>query len=259
MAADSTAAEAREAELRTAALGVARELSAARRQAARRLEQRMADELAALGMSGAQLGIEQEADDGALAADGIDRIEFLLAANPGEPPKPLARVASGGELSRIMLALKALAATAGETPILIFDEVDAGIGGSVAVAVARRLKALAQTRQLLCITHLAQIAAYADHHVRSRNARAPDASSRMRGRSTPPNASPRCRACSAAPRPRPRRSGTPSVCSPRRAARRPAPNLDRPADRCLNPRAVVLGHSTSAYGPGGTWFGRRGR
>jgi DNA repair protein RecN (Recombination protein N) len=165
VAADSTAAEAHEAELRTAAHGVARELSAARRQAARRLEQRMADELAALGMSGAKLSIAQEADDGALAADGIDRIEFLLAANPGEPPKPLARVASGGELSRIMLALKALAATAGETPILIFDEVDAGIGGSVAVAVARRLKALAQTRQLLCITHLAQIAAYADHHV----------------------------------------------------------------------------------------------
>jgi len=165
VAADSTAAEAREAELRAAALAVARELSATRRQAARRLEQRMADELAALGMSGAQLGIEQEADDNTLAADGIDRIEFLLAANPGEPPKPLARVASGGELSRIMLALKALAATAGETPILIFDEVDAGIGGSVAVAVARRLKALAQARQLLCITHLAQIAAYADHHV----------------------------------------------------------------------------------------------
>ena len=165
VAADSATAEAREAELSTAALAVARALSTARHQAARRLEQRMADELAALGMSGAQLGIAQEADDGALAADGIDRIEFLLAANPGEPPKPLARVASGGELSRIMLALKALAATAGETPILIFDEVDAGIGGSVAVAVARRLKALAQARQLLCITHLAQIAAYADHHV----------------------------------------------------------------------------------------------
>ena len=90
----------------------------------------MAAELAALGMSGAELGVAQESDDAALTADGIDRVEFLLAANPGEPPKPLARVASGGELSRIMLALKALAATAGETPILLFDEVDAGIGGT---------------------------------------------------------------------------------------------------------------------------------
>jgi DNA repair protein RecN (Recombination protein N) len=125
----------------------------------------MAAELAALGMSGARIGVAQETDEEALTADGIDRVEFLLAANPGEPPKPLVRVASGGELSRIMLALKALAATAGETPILIFDEVDAGIGGTVALAVARRLKALAQNRQLLCITHLAQIAAYADQHV----------------------------------------------------------------------------------------------
>ncbi|HSQ00126.1 MAG TPA: DNA repair protein RecN [Candidatus Dormibacteraeota bacterium] len=165
VAADGAAAEAIEAQRREEALAVARALSGARRAAARQLEARMAAELAALGMSGAQLGVDQEADDGALTTDGIDRVEFLLAANPGEPPKPLARVASGGELSRIMLALKALAATAGETPILIFDEVDAGIGGSVALAVARRLKALAQSRQLLCITHLAQIAAYADQHV----------------------------------------------------------------------------------------------
>lgn len=164
-AADSAAAAAREADRRAEALAVARRLSDARRQAARQLEARMADELAALGMRGAQLGVAQDTDDGALTVEGIDRVEFLLAANPGEPSKPLARVASGGELSRIMLALKALAATAGETPILIFDEVDAGIGGSVALAVARRLKTLARSRQLLCITHLAQIAAYADHHV----------------------------------------------------------------------------------------------
>ena len=163
--ADGDSAAAIEAERREAALAVARKLSAARIRAARQLETRMADELAALGMSGAQLGVALEAEEAGLSADGIDRVEFLLAANPGEPPKPLARVASGGELSRIMLALKALAATAGETPILIFDEVDAGIGGSVAVAVARRLKTLAQNRQLLCITHLAQIAAYADQHV----------------------------------------------------------------------------------------------
>lgn len=164
-AADAAAAEAVEAERRAAAVAIARELSAARRLAAQELERRMIDELAALGMEGAQFGVAQETDDDAVNAEGVDRIEFLLAANPGEPAKPLARVASGGELSRIMLALKALTAAAGETPILIFDEVDAGIGGSVALAVARRLKALARTRQLLCITHLAQIAAYADHHV----------------------------------------------------------------------------------------------
>ena len=165
VAADDAAAQALEAQRREEALTVARELSAARRTAARKLESRMAEELATLGMSGAELGVEQESAEDALTAEGVDRVEFLLAANPGEPPKPLARVASGGELSRIMLALKALAATAGETPILIFDEVDAGIGGSVALAVARRLKTLAQSRQLLCITHLAQIAAYADQHV----------------------------------------------------------------------------------------------
>jgi len=159
------AAEANESALRTTALTVAAELSAARRDAAARLEVRMVDELAALGMDGARFGVAQQRDEAALAADGIDQVEFLLAANPGEPAKPLARVASGGELSRIMLALKALTAAAGETPILIFDEVDAGIGGSVAVAVARRLKTLSHTRQLLCITHLAQIAAYADQHV----------------------------------------------------------------------------------------------
>ena len=101
---------------------------------------------------------------GALGPTGTDTLEFLLSANPGETPKPLARIASGGELSRIMLALKALTAGLAETPILIFDEVDAGIGGTVADAVARRLKALAHNRQLLCITHLPQIAAYADHH-----------------------------------------------------------------------------------------------
>ena len=129
----------------------------------------MRRELATLGLSDAVFRVMQHAATDATAADrlsgtGLDAVEFYLSANPGEPPKPLARVASGGELSRIMLALKALTASSAETPILIFDEVDAGIGGAVADAVARRLQALAATRQLLCITHLPQIAAYADHH-----------------------------------------------------------------------------------------------
>lgn len=157
-------------ELRGRALAVAGELSAARREVARRLERRMREELARLGLDGAVFRVAWQPPAagepaGALGADGVDRVEFLLSANAGEDAKALARVASGGELSRVMLALKALTATRLEKPILIFDEVDAGIGGIVADAVARRLKSLAGTRQLLCITHLPQIAAYADHHL----------------------------------------------------------------------------------------------
>ena len=150
------------------ALQIAQQLSVHRRAAAARLEEQMQRELAALGMAGALFRVEIDTATGsdaeALSASGRDRVEFALAANRGEPLKPLARVASGGELSRIMLALKALTASANETPILIFDEVDAGVGGAVADAVARRLRALAETRQLLCITHLPQIAAHASHH-----------------------------------------------------------------------------------------------
>jgi DNA repair protein RecN (Recombination protein N) len=147
-----------------AGLALARALAAERSAAARRLETRMVGELAALGMRDAVFRVAQDTADGALGPTGIDAVEFFLSANPGEAPKPLARVASGGELSRILLALKTLTASVGETPILIFDEVDAGIGGAVADAVARRMKRLAGNRQILCITHLAQIAAYADHH-----------------------------------------------------------------------------------------------
>jgi DNA repair protein RecN (Recombination protein N) len=149
---------------------VATELSERRRVAARRLEREMRAELATLGLAGAVFRVRIEppaaesATEDALGPTGFDAIEFFLSANPGEDPKPLAQVASGGELSRVMLALKALTATSAETPILVFDEVDAGVGGGVADAVARRLKALAANRQLLCITHLPQIAAYADHH-----------------------------------------------------------------------------------------------
>jgi DNA repair protein RecN (Recombination protein N) len=147
-----------------AALALAQALSSTRQDAARQLEARMETELSALGMREAVFRVAHTTDPGGLDRTGIDAIEFLLSANPGEAARPLARIASGGELSRIMLALKALTASVGEAPILIFDEVDAGIGGAVADAVARRLHLLAQNRQLLCITHLPQIAAYADHH-----------------------------------------------------------------------------------------------
>ncbi|HEV8716146.1 MAG TPA: DNA repair protein RecN [Candidatus Binatia bacterium] len=162
-----------------AAWAQARELSLARQAAAQTLEARMSEELAALGMKGATFSVRfhgekmDEADETAgepflrnghrLRDTGCDRTEFYLSANPGEPLLPLAQVASGGELSRLMLALKALSAAVGEAPTLIFDEVDAGIGGAVAEVVGRRLRALARQRQVLCITHLPQIAAFADH------------------------------------------------------------------------------------------------
>ena len=155
----------------------AQDLSQARRTAAQTLETRMIDELAGLGMKGATFSIHcrsrtanhTDADnpfvhnDAQLFSTGCDQLEFHLSANPGEPPLPLINVASGGELSRLMLALKALSVEAREAPTLIFDEVDAGIGGGVAEVVGRRLKALAAQRQVLCITHLPQIAAFAEH------------------------------------------------------------------------------------------------
>jgi DNA repair protein RecN (Recombination protein N) len=139
----------------------------------------MMQELASLGMKGASFrvhfdqaenGVAHEAVGGPFLREGqrlrntgYDRVEFYLSTNPGEPLLPLVQVASGGELSRLMLALKTLSAAVGEAPTLIFDEVDAGIGGAVAEVVGRRLKALAKHRQVLCITHLPQIAAFADH------------------------------------------------------------------------------------------------
>ncbi|MGE0825854.1 MAG: DNA repair protein RecN [Candidatus Binatia bacterium] len=162
-----------------AAWAVAHELSQRRRAGARLLEESMKKELANLGMKGATFTVrfqqEEEKDTETptdsplvqgghqLRPTGCDRVGFYLSANLGEPVRPLVNVASGGELSRLMLALKTLSAAVGEAPTLIFDEVDAGIGGAVAEVVGRRLKTLAKQRQVLCITHLPQIAAFADH------------------------------------------------------------------------------------------------
>ena len=135
-------------------------------------------ELAELGMPGARFSVRAEdlpagpargpaapltREGVRLGPDGSERIEFDLAANPGEGARPLARVASGGELSRIMLALRHVAGGS-EVPTLVFDEVDAGIGGAAAEVVGRRLQSLARGAQVICITHLAQIAAFADRH-----------------------------------------------------------------------------------------------
>ena len=102
---------------------------------------------------------------GELSAHGLERAEFLVSANPGQPVKPLNKVASGGELSRVSLALQVVLAGLGRIPTLIFDEVDVGIGGRVAEIVGNKLRALGQSRQALVITHLAQVAAQGDRHL----------------------------------------------------------------------------------------------
>ncbi|MBO4879654.1 MAG: DNA repair protein RecN, partial [Clostridia bacterium] len=103
--------------------------------------------------------------DGEMHKNGADEVEFLLSANRGEPLKPLSRVASGGELSRIMLAIKTVCAGSDGTPTLIFDEVDTGISGRTAVKVGERMSLVAKEKQVLSVTHLPQIAAFADCHL----------------------------------------------------------------------------------------------
>jgi DNA repair protein RecN (Recombination protein N) len=145
----------------------AQQLSARRKHAAQQLGKRVESELAALAME--RTRVEIRVVPGAWSERGADTIQFLIAPNPGEEPKPLDRIASGGELSRVALALKTCAGArkpdASVTPLtLVFDEIDAGVGGSAAEAVGRRLKKLARGAQVICVTHLAQIAGFADHH-----------------------------------------------------------------------------------------------
>lgn len=160
---------AEEARLRSIFLEAAGALSVSRRDAARRLSKALARELAALAMPDCQVDVRvtsaSESPDRWSAA-GVDEVEFLLSPNPGEELRPLARIASGGELSRIMLALHTLAAADGPGRTLVFDEVDAGIGGVAADAVGARLQALARRNQVICVTHLPQVAARAGAHFR---------------------------------------------------------------------------------------------
>ncbi len=178
--------EERRAELVTAvdravdaAATIARQLSAGRTAAAKQLATRVDAALAEVGMTGARLVpvvtalLARDGDPPALVVDqrrlsatGWDKVELLLAANPGEEPRPLQRVASGGELSRIMLALKRILSRADKVATYVFDEVDAGIGGAVADVVGRQIKQVAGDKQVVCITHLGQIAVFADHHFR---------------------------------------------------------------------------------------------
>ena len=144
------------------AMAEAKTLSKRRKRAARELDEKVVSALHELGMEGAQFETRIEAAD--LSRTGVDRVGFYLSANPGEKLKPLRQVASGGEVSRIMLAMKVVFANADMIPTLIFDEIDAGVGGAVATKVAEKLAELAQFHQTICITHLPQIAAAAATH-----------------------------------------------------------------------------------------------
>jgi DNA repair protein RecN (Recombination protein N) len=153
----------------------AAELSAARRQVGERLAEAVERELADLGMEKTRFAVrfsQSQAQDGVYVGDerlacdgrGIDRVEFLIAPNVGEELKPLGKIASGGETSRLMLALKTVLSAADATPTLIFDEIDQGIGGRMGGVVGRKLWGLTLSHQALCVTHLPQIAGYGDAH-----------------------------------------------------------------------------------------------
>lgn len=177
-----TNSEERLAELRAQEEAVLRKigeqaamLSAARQEAARRLSACIEAELNDLRMEGTRFEvlIEQQDDPAgcfvgekrlSFDATGVDRVEFLMAANRGEPLRPLVKVASGGETARIMLALKSVLSRADPTPTLIFDEIDQGIGGRVGTTVGQKLWKLAENHQVLCVTHLAQLAGFGDSH-----------------------------------------------------------------------------------------------
>jgi len=145
---------------------LAERLTRERVKAAKKLEAAVMGELAALRMDRTRFAVTVDTDrtETGLGPSGRDRIEYQFSANEGEPLQPLARVASGGELSRVMLAMKTVLAEADEVPIVIFDEIDAGVGGGVAAVMGKRLRALAKHRQVFCITHLPQIASHADVH-----------------------------------------------------------------------------------------------
>ena len=185
--------KAREMDLRRQVGQLAGQLSEARQYAARGLADAIQEEVAGLAFGHAQVVVEirqSDSEDGvpvgtsdgvpcatasssgesirrlAFNETGVDSVEFLISLNPGEPPRPLARTASGGEASRLMLAIKSILSTADQIPILVFDEIDAGIGGRVGSVLGQKLWGLSKSHLVLCVTHLPQIACYADHHAK---------------------------------------------------------------------------------------------
>ena len=157
---DSAAVAAREAYLKAA-----KKLSSARSKAAKSLSKAVEAELPDLKLGSAKFIVDQQTDETRIAAPGFDQIAFHVQTNPGTLPGPLMKVASGGELSRFLLALKVVLADRGSAPVLIFDEIDTGVGGAVADAIGRRLKRLSQKVQVLTVTHAPQVAARADAHL----------------------------------------------------------------------------------------------
>jgi DNA repair protein RecN (Recombination protein N) len=158
--------EAAVAGARAAYYGAAGSLSAARNRSARALEQAVMTELPPLKLERAEFSVDLRSDKTLVSASGYDRAEFLVRTNPGSRPGPLIRVASGGELSRFLLAIKVCLAERGTAPTLIFDEIDAGVGGAVADAMGQRLARLSQRAQVLAVTHAPQVAARAQSHYR---------------------------------------------------------------------------------------------
>lgn len=155
--------EAQKRQLLTKATSLAKLLSEERKKAAEIFVESVGKELKTLNMPDVRLEVKSE--QGKLTLNGMDTIEFLISANVGEPPKAIAKIASGGELSRIMLALKSVLADKDDIPTLIFDEIDTGISGIAADKVGKKLHKIAAHRQILCVTHLAQIAVMADTHM----------------------------------------------------------------------------------------------
>jgi DNA repair protein RecN (Recombination protein N) len=162
-------ARQRVAVARGALSAAGRALSAGRTAAAAEWGERVSRELKPLGLPRARIefvvGTAREADERPVA-HGQDEVAIRFTANPGESPRPLQRIASGGELSRVMLALKSVLQEQDRVALLLFDEVDSGIGGAVAQAVGERLRRLSRHRQVICVTHLPMIAALAAHHLR---------------------------------------------------------------------------------------------
>ena len=170
------ALRAERAQLRAGLAGEAAELTRLRREAGEVLSARVTDELHSLSMPHARFGVrlDRAEEAGGLEIDGrswrfgptgVDEVELVLAANTGSEPRPLTKGASGGELSRVMLAIEVALADTRPVPTFVFDEVDAGVGGKAAVEIGRRLAALARSAQVLVVTHLPQVAAFADRHV----------------------------------------------------------------------------------------------
>ena len=163
--------------LREQFLKLAKDVSKQRRSAAKKLDKAVNAQLKNLGMPHAELSVTlTESTSEHPSQQGLESVEFLVSTNPGQPPKPLIKVASGGELSRISLAIQVITAQTSETPSLVFDEVDVGIGGGVARVVGKLLRKLGDTTQILCVTHQAQVAGQGHHHFFVSKDSSPDSS-----------------------------------------------------------------------------------